>query len=230
MTTGIRFPTIPPRALGSQSTSRRTPMRCSSRMTSGTSGAASRYGACPRGARDCRRCHSASAGSSSRCAGASTACRRPACPARCVDSSSRGSACGSRSGRESRQSAPDSSPREASTREGPLRSRELRPAPRHPPPLVRVALRDQRVVAHLVPAPSVAADLARDGAAVPPETPGDGRRRPAQLAERVNVVPFFKGDLGVGHGVLSLGGELKPSLPQVTSPAFGRGDFVALTM
>jgi hypothetical protein len=38
------------------------------------------------------------------------------------------------------------------------------------------------------------------------------------------------GDLGVGHGVLSLGGELKPSLPQVTQPAFGGGDFVALTI
>lgn len=81
-----------------------------------------------------------------------------------------------------------------------------------------------------VVARGVAAQLATDRAGMPAQGAGDGAPAPSLAVQHGEGVPFLEGDLGVGHGVRSLGGGVKPSLPQVTSPTFGCGDSVALTM
>src|SRR2546427_952894 len=59
--------------------------------------------------------------------------------------------------------------------------------------------------------------LPRHGAAMAPEHPGDRGRGEAALAEQAQAVSFREGDLAVRHGrLLSLGGELKTTVCQVT--------------
>ena len=110
----------------------------------------------------------------------------------------------------------------------PFRRTELRIPARTPPPLVGVRLGARGHVSASIAAPHVATQLAADGTRVATECTGHLGWTVPVLAQQAQRIPFVSGDLGVRHqGFLSLGGGLKPSVPQVAALVVRR---VALTM
>ena len=112
----------------------------------------------------------------------------------------------------------------------PLRCRELRVAARDPASMIRVRLRLPRPVRAAIFAPDIPTQLATDGTGVAAQGARDRGLRLPLPAEQRQRLRFVGRDLGVRHGVLSLGRELKPSVAQVISPASGPAHFVAVTM
>jgi hypothetical protein len=94
---------------------------------------------------------------------------------------------------------------------------------------VGVEVRQQVPVAAVV-AGGVAAELPADRARSAAQGPGNRAKAQRLAREHAEGVPFLQGDLAIGHGFLSLGGGLKPSLFQVTSLASGSAWGVALSM
>jgi hypothetical protein len=111
----------------------------------------------------------------------------------------------------------------------PVRRGEPRVPPRARAATVRIEVGQQVPIAAVI-AGGVATELPADRARRAAQGPGNRPKAQPLARKHGEGVPFLQGDLAIGHGFLSLGGGLKPSLFQVTSLACGSAGGVALRM